>query len=394
MNKLLELVWGSPRRALLTTVVLVSVLVLGLAIAPSLRDMSAWLIPFGVVGFFVRQYPNEAKQLAGRFLSHLAWVNQTVERASIRQDLEGTLSSGAAELVNACPDVASTRIRLDFLKSGEQVDELPDGTLVLAITHHKDRARNLAAAAWAFARYGVLQSARPHIDRDLSRGIDFVVARQILSRSDRTAMRYFVEEVWQPAIQDAARLKELTWKLERLQEDELLGPVVFAEFMDLGVRNINRLPTDGIAQETADFVEFLFEISEREAGQEGATDFEGQSIRSKFIFVARADVYAVKGPDPYRNAVKWSITHGFRNIYLLARGKHVEYAIEVARAFNGDNRVFEPRVWVAIAQTGGRTVRRAVVRIPVDVRYLVGIGQRPIVAIGPGRTSAEARANR
>ena len=177
----------------------------------------------------------------------------------------------------------------------------------------------------------------------------------------------------------------MTAKLERLQEDELLGPVLFAELLELGIRQTNRLPDVGIAAETADFVDLLFDVSEREHGQTGPMAFEGQSIRCKFIFVARSDVYAVRGPDPYRKAVDWSIEHGYRNVYLLARGRHTAYAVEVAEMFGDDNRVFEPAVWISSVSLNNRLVARAVVRIPVDVHYYVGIGQRPIVAVGPGK---------
>jgi hypothetical protein len=179
----------------------------------------------------------------------------------------------------------------------------------------------------------------------------------------------------------------LTGMLETLQEDDLFGPVLLFELLEVGLRQTNRLPNDGIAEETATFVHFLFDLSEREHGQEGPMDFEGQSIRSKFIFVARADVYAVKGSDPYRRAVNWSIEHGYRNIYLLARGKHTEYALEVAEAFEQDVRVFTPSVRIVSTLRRDRIVERAVIRIPVDVRYGVGIGQRPVVAVGPGRAA-------
>jgi hypothetical protein len=385
MNRLLEFVWGTPKRALATTTVLVLALAAMLIGLPALRDVTAWFVPAAVIGFFVRQYPNESKQMFGRALEHLSWTSQAVEREAVRQDIEGTLAMGAGRLAQACRGATVANVRLHFIKSGEQVADLPDGTLVIAIAHHRDRANNLATAAWAFARHGVLRFARPHLDPDLSKGIDFVVAKQILSSADRDALRHFVEEVWQPAIKDADRLKRLTTKLERLQEDELLAPVLFTELHELGTRQTNRLPNDGIAAETADFVDLLFDVSEREHGQGGPMEFEGQAIRCKFIFVARADVYAVRGPDPYRKAVDWSIEHGYRNIYLLARGRHTGYAVEVAEMFDDDNRVFEPVVWMTSVSRNDRFVARAVVRIPVDVHYFVGIGQRPIVAVGPGR---------
>lgn len=390
MSRLPGVLWGSPRRALATTS-LVVVAMSGLLVAvPMVRDATAWVAPGAMVAFFIRQYPNEAKQFAGRLLSHLAWINQSVEREAVRQDIEGTIAKGASRLADACGPAVATDVRLEFIKSGEQVEELANGTLVMAVAHHSDRAVNLVTAAWAFARHGVLRHARAHIDPDVSKAIDFVVAQQLLSTADRESLRLFIESVWRPAIESADRLRALTAKLEALQEDELLAPVLFSELHELGLRQVNRLPTDSIALETADFVELLFDVSQREQGETGPMEFEGQSIRCKFIFVARAEVYAVKGADPYRKAVDWSIEHGYRSVYLLARGHHTEYAAEVARMFSGDTRVFEPIVWMSTVRRNHRQYARAVVRIPVDVHYYVGIGQRPIIAVGPGKPKTAA----
>ena len=391
LKRLSEIVWGSPRRAMVTTAVVVGAMTILFVAVPTLRDLTAWAVPAGAVAFLIRQYPAEAKRTFGRALEYLAWTSQAVERESVRQSVEGSITVGARQFSKSCEAAAAPKVRLEFVRSGEEIGELPDGTIVLAIAHHRERAANLAAAAWAYAKFGILRSARRHIDPDLAKGIDFVVTKEILSGVDPRAFRSFVEEIWRPAITDAGRLRLLTEKLEVLQEDELLGPVLLNELHELGIRQVNRLPNDGIAEESAAFVDLLFDISQREHGQDGPTEFEGQSIRCKFVFVARAEVYAVKGPDPYRRAVEWSIVHGYRNIYLLARGRHAGYAVEVASFFRDDPRVFEPVVWTSTIARGARQVVRAVVRVPVDVRYVVGIGQRPLIAVGPGAPRAVTR---
>jgi len=246
----LGILWGSPRRALTSTFIVVVGLSLALIQSSGLRDLTASLLPVGVIGFLIKQYPNDAKKLLGRVLEYLAWTNRAIEREAVRQRVEGSLRSGAASIAQSCPEAAPTDVRLAFLKSGEEIDELPDGTLVVAIAHHRDHASNLARAAWAYARHGVLRFARHHMDPDVSRGIDFVVTRQVLGSADRAAFHYFVEEVWRPAIKDAGRLRELTTMLERLQDDELFGPVILSELVELGIRQANHLPTELIARKS------------------------------------------------------------------------------------------------------------------------------------------------
>ena len=65
----------------------------------------------------------------------------------------------------------------------------------------------------------MLPLARRHLDFDVSRGIDFVVTKAILSRSDRRAVNAFITDIWVPAITDETRLRDLTAKLEALEQD-------------------------------------------------------------------------------------------------------------------------------------------------------------------------------
>ena len=148
---------------------------------------------------------------------------------------------------------------------------------------------------------------------------------------------------------------------------------------------MGRLPTQGVATETAAFVDFLYELRGLSHGEVGNTEFTGQAIRCKVIMVARPDVYALKGSGPYRKAVEVSMSNGFRSIYLLARGRHTEYAEEVAASFTNDPRVLGiARASSRVTTAVGLPLDRAVTRIDVDVRLYTGIGQRPILAVGPG----------
>jgi hypothetical protein len=188
MNRLIRLTWGSPRRAAATIVATAIALSLAVLLVSPVRDLIGYAaVPCALVGFLIKQYPADAKRLWGQFLEHAAWLNHSIEREAIRQRVEGSLALGASRLAEACPAAAPSNVRLEFIKSGEDVNELPDGTLVVAIADHRNHAANLANAAWAYARNGVLRFARQHLDRDVSRGIDFVVTRQILGSRDRAA---------------------------------------------------------------------------------------------------------------------------------------------------------------------------------------------------------------
>lgn len=387
----LRLLLGTPRRALVLAALASCALLACLTLVPWPRELLTVLVaipifltPFALI---VKAFPNESKQLAAQGMAHIAWVSHELERQTIKQDVEGKLQASLARLSGTCVGAVPDSVRFEFLKSGESISELPDGTLVVGIAHHDDWTRNLVAAAWAYARLAVLPQARLHLDPEVSQGIDFVVAKDLLSESDQEAVAQFIEEIWSPAVHDRARLRDLTLKLDRLREDFLFHTVLVAEFRDLGTRMAGRFTQEDIALETADFVEFLYSIATRGHGDVGAArlDFSGREIKVEFILVAKPGVYAAKGSDPYRKAVEWSLQHAHRSIYLLSRGRNSEYSQQVADQFLQDERIRSIDHWRSGEHA---TLLRAsvdVYRLNVDLRFLTGIGYEPLVAVGPGR---------
>ncbi len=371
---------GSPRRAAITAVVVVVVLASLYWLFPPLGQLGGLVaLPGAAAVFLVSKYPNEVKQLAGRFLAYLAWTNQSVERESIRQDIEGTVSAGVNELVRACPTAAIGRVRINFVRSAEEAQQLPDGTLVIGIAPHADRTRNLVAAAWAYARHGVLPLARRHLDPDVSRGIDFTVAKSLLSKRDARAVNEFITGTWQPEIKSEDRLRQLTAKLDYLEQDRLFGPVLLEEFSRLGARLINDLPTDAVASETAAFVDHLYCVAIQ---QYEHTDFDGTWIHCGLVLTATSDVLSARGTAAYIDAVKHKIARAYPRVYLIAWAHHTDVAHEVLATIGRDPRVLGVQVFEEQVNQGGIIRPRLVAQVTVDVREYVGIGQRPIVTVG------------
>lgn len=386
MTSVLNRLLGSPRRAVASVAVASVALGLLYVLVPAASQIAALVLTAAsAIGLVLWKYPNETKRSAARLLEQFAWTSGAVERESIRQDLEGTLSAGLESLASASPQAAGSTVRFLFVRSEEDVRKLPDGTLIVGITHHRDRTRNLVAAAWTYARRGVLSDARRHIDADVSRGIDFTITKSLLCKADLRAVDRFIEEIWIPAVRDEHRLKDLTRKLETLESDALFAPVLLEEFAELGVRLANHYPSDEIAAETARFVDHLYDLAQREPGQHEPTHFDGKWIRCAFVLVATLDVASAKGAEAYQHYVERCVQKAYPRVYIIARGSHVAIAEVVGNAMRDDERVLDVRPYLCTIPTGrGNNIKRLTTRIRVDVREYIGIGQRPIVAVGPG----------
>lgn len=395
LHRLAAAFWGSPRQAAFTSIALVAILATAVALFPAVSQFVVGLVVASPVALLIAAFPNEAKQLAGRALGHVATLHDRIELESVRQDLEGTLSIGAARFCALAPaGTVPPGLRLDYVRSPDDIAALPDGTLVIGVDKHNNRDRNLVAAAWAYARHGVLREARPYLDHEVSSGIDLVVAKEILEHAGASAVREFLRVVWGPAVLGQERLRELTAKLEVIQQNRLFGPIVMSEFHELAASMGFRFPVDVISAETAEFVDFVYEIACREPGMKlgDHSNFEGQAIRCRILYVARPEVYAVKGPGPHRGAIDWSIRRLYHRVYLLASGGNVGYVREVLEPYTQDKRI-RGIVEVASSRTlrTGRLMKQYVFQVSVDVRYRVGIGNRPQIAVGPGAADQQSR---
>jgi len=96
------------------------------------------------------------------------------------------------------------------------------------------------AAAWAFSRNAVIPESATTSRPDVSVGIDLVMTKDIVAQEDPRAIKHFFEELWGPAIKDAARLRRLTAMLDRIQSERFFASVALPEFRDVGAQARNR----------------------------------------------------------------------------------------------------------------------------------------------------------
>ena len=395
-NAVATAVWGSPRRAVVTTILLCAAGLVGAAVLPDVRNALAWLVAGATpIAVLIKAFPNDFKQVLSKVAASMGSVSQRAEREAVRQDLEGTLSMGAARLAAGAPNAAILPLKIDYVRSGDDVGRLPDGTLVVGVGRHTNRDRNLVATAWAYVTNAVLGDVRPYLDDDVSRGLDLVLTRELLRAAGPGAMREFFKTLWSPGVLGQDRLKDLCAKLDRLQSDQLLGPIVLSEFAELSTSLGFKLPTQSIQEETAAFVDYMYGIAVREPGEDvgDRANFDGTQIKCRVVFVARPDVYVVKGPASHRKAIDWAVRRAYHHIYVLGLGRSHDYVEEVVAPYRTDPRFRGVEEFTALRQSAnGRVTRQVVVRLTLDVTYRVGIGQRPVIAVGRSSGSGVPKA--
>src|SRR5688572_10274123 len=79
--------WGTPRRAVCTTVAAVVILSAAITQVPALGQVAVWLVVSSPLALLVAAFPNEFKQLIARALGHVATFHARLELESVRQDL-------------------------------------------------------------------------------------------------------------------------------------------------------------------------------------------------------------------------------------------------------------------------------------------------------------------
>ena len=113
-TRVIAALWGSPRRAVSTALIVTVGILAASMFVPTLRDIfgTAFLVasPLAVLA---KAFPNESKQFASHLFEKASAISKTAERETVRQDLEGTLSIGAERLRALAPSQSVMPLRID-----------------------------------------------------------------------------------------------------------------------------------------------------------------------------------------------------------------------------------------------------------------------------------------
>ena len=285
-----------------------------------LKSIAAWLgLPVVLIlagAILVTVYP-QAKILIGDLLSLAGWTAKWIRRASLQNEIEGSLSLFARNYNGdlATPLLPQVEVKWVTEKSIQTVWE--PGKLIVKVSLGKDHDRNLYAATTAFVNAGLLPRAKVFLAKTTSEAIDLLLIRTILRDARRSALAIFNDGFRE--IKDDCR--DTYFKLEEIENRRLFQRILLQEYFFLGEELGDSVPRPEYAAEADDFLSWLYDLATREQDELSILHFPGKHIRVGAILVARQETYEQHGVDPYLRRANLYAADGYGTVYLLSRGR-------------------------------------------------------------------------
>jgi hypothetical protein len=358
---------GSHRRETFSGLLLVGAL-LGLIVlfAPVL---GAAIAVVGIPAFgWLLTHLEFAEKWGGRVLEAASFLSVRAERAGLSAEMQGLINGARNELLDELPDVMPMPVRVKFVRNEEDLASLREGEVVISLRSPRRRAENTAKATLAYVSTATIKPARAYVGPSVMRGVDYSLTKRILKRADPNALDYFLNEVWEPAMQQAPDLREICDEVERVERRGFLTRVLLAEYLDLGRRLYGGFPSLAVHGETRAFLRYVARLASRSPDDRFPLGFREGNIRIGVVLAGERERAEREGARPYVRACQWHIKRGADAVYVLGRGARRGIVERTAAEMDKDGRVLAVDVAEYTEDRGGERVSAVCARILVDAR--------------------------
>jgi hypothetical protein len=283
---------------------------------------------------YVLMNPEKAEKWASILLRLGAVISSRAEKRSVASDIQSDINIFAKRMTNIDSRILpyGLRIRWENIKDATPESFIKEDQVVVRLSHHKNRAKNIVLATLAYVHSGLLPDVRAHIDEDVSKSLDFTVTRKILVDQKRLDGLQILEMQISTAAEDAAGVKGLCKAMTGLDGIGLFDLILLRELADVGKLLAGTLPQDQTKTEIREFIGACEKLAEKEPGKDVSPDFEGKRIRVSIVLIARFETYMMRGIEPHLNWIKKCIDREIDSIYVVARGPNIQIAKDVDAA--------------------------------------------------------------
>lgn len=338
------------------------------AFAAFLAVAGSWTVPLSL---WAISHWERVESVVGRLLripGHL-WVH--AERVGISAEMQGLINGARRSMLDELDGSLPHPVRVKFVRNPEDLAELRDGEVVIALGNHRRPAENLARATLAYVKSDLIRPARSYVDPKVLRTIDHSVTKRVLKGSDRNALDFFLNSIWTTELSDAPDLQLIAHEIETIERHGLLTRVILSEFLELGRRLYPEFPPPGVYETTRAIVGHLFRIVTKRPDEDlgDRLMFRSTHVTVGVVLVADREVAERTGARAYVWRCLNDIKLGCGAVYLLARGANASLIPSIIDELRGNGRISdigEPMVYEIVTSTG--PVTATCVRILAEQR--------------------------
>lgn len=305
--------------------------------------LSIPLLAFLTIFVLIYTHPEPTRKWVSLILKLIAWRSLRAEQAYIDLDIRSRINSCSKAISSEVGEIMPYGIKIEWVKETTPQAFLDKNEIIVKMKYHTNQDRNRLTSVMAYASRGIIPHARPYIDKEIIKSIDFVCVRKVLISGKRTtAIDLFLEDTLGPTLQKQPKIRKYYKIMETLDDQGFFTRILLREFVELGRRMYAHVPNESLFRETGNFVEFLNTIVTREFGEIVPLDFRGEKIKVNVILVGRPEVRDVYGASAYIRRVQECVRKQTDVIYLCSWGDHNNsVAREIAEPFKDHSKVEE-----------------------------------------------------
>jgi ribosomal protein S1 len=249
-------------------------------------------------------------------------------RLNTKWEIEGSINSFVGEFNAEVTNAMLSDCQIQWVTEGNQADIIEDGKAIIRLSYDKsNHDLNFYNAAYSFVRTALLSRAKPYINELTVKGIDLLMTRELIQKQKRSGLTVFNQRFKQ----ENEAVKKVYYQLEEIEKKGLFKLLVVQELFFFGETIGEKAPTIEHEKEVDCFVDWVYEIAQRESGEKTDLQYESANIKAAIILVASQETLNRYGEEAYSRRAKKNASNGYPIIYILARGeKRSRIAVAVA----------------------------------------------------------------
>jgi hypothetical protein len=292
-----------------------------------------------IVGIYIAHNPEKVEQIVGWVTTGIARLYRKADKTAVAMKVQGEVNGLRARLHEAAPAMLDRKLKIRWTTAEEAEAAVRGGDVIVFMRDSRRPGENVATAVMAYLPKALIPRSRRYVEPDTMKAIDLTIAKAMLTIEDshEGALDVFYERHLDPARAASTRLKEKIAAVDAVDLHGWLSRILLAEYRRLGDVLHPADPDDACLAEAERFADWLAKLANRGKHELGSLTFRGTYISVAIILVARREVLAEQGIDPYRKRAKRHLyADKFDSVYLLARDPNIGAVDELVESFGDD----------------------------------------------------------
>lgn len=290
-----------------------------------------WLLLACII-FVIIVKPDLAFYWISKIQSLFMWVSTDMKKKQIESTIKANILAISKSAAKELHEVMPYDLKIEWVKESERESFLDGNQVVVCMDNKRNKTCNIVHAVNDYVHTALLSKEKSCIDLNTYKSSCLVMTRKLLLNTYEDGISYFFDNILSDEMSNDEELKVAIQNLIELDESGLFLQVMLRELKLRSNMVFGKINNSSFAEETKQFIDFLYEIAIREAGDNSTNlNFNGNYYKVGIILVANAMTYYNVGDKVYIKRFKQHALEGKDSIYLLARNEKVTIVKKVMK---------------------------------------------------------------